>query len=358
MKKLTSLIIGCLVWGFASLQAQVVTVNASIDSLQILIGDQAKVKLQVALDSDKSAVFPNYKDTLIKGVEILEELRPDTQWINGGKRMQITRQYVVTSFDSALYYLPPMEVKVEDKSYKSNPLALKVLSIPVDTLHTDQFFGQKPLMDVPFKLSEWYGLMASIPAMVLLAWLIFFLVKKQRDDQPIIRHIKVEPKLPPHVVAMKEMELIKQERTWSNENAKEYYTKLTDTLRVYIKDRFGFNATEMTSSEIIDQLINHKDKEAVKELKELFQTADLVKFAKHLPLINEKDANLLSAIDFINETKEEVDPNFKPEAGEIIVEEKLSPREKKLLEMGIGASVLLFLFLLVYVIQVIKDAFF
>ena len=65
----------------------------------------------------------------------------------------------------------------------------------------------------------------------------------------------------------------------------------------------------MTSSEIIDKLLEMNDKNAISDLRILFQTADLVKFAKHNPLMNENDANLINAIDFINETKEKEDEN-------------------------------------------------
>ena len=52
---------------------------------------------------------------------------------------------------------------------------------------------------------------------------------------------------------------------------------------------------EMTSSEIIDKLQEINDKESIKDLMYLFQTADLVKFAKHSPLMNENDMNLVNA---------------------------------------------------------------
>lgn len=45
-----------------------------------------------------------------------------------------------------------------------------------------------------------------------------------------------------------------------SEDQKAYYTLLTDVLRKYIKERFGFNAMEMTSSEIITRLQNENDK--------------------------------------------------------------------------------------------------
>ncbi|WP_455593086.1 hypothetical protein [Bacteroides sp.] len=315
--------------------AQSVTVEAQIDSLQILIGEQAKIQLQVAMDAKQRAVFPIYSDTLVRGVEIVEIAKPDTQYLNDRQRMLITQEYTVTSFDSALYYLPPMSVMVDNKEYKSKSLALKVYSMPVDTLHPDQFFGQKTVMKAPFVWKDWYGVIAcSLLVFPLLALLVYLIIRI-RDNKPIIRKVKVEPKLPPHQLAMREIERIKGEKIWQKGHSKEYYTELTDAIRTYIRDRFGFNALEMTSSEIIDKLLEIKDKEAVSDLKYLFQTADLVKFAKHDPQMNENDANLINAIDFINETKLAEEENKKPQPTEITVIEKRSLRVKLLLIGGI-----------------------
>ena len=106
------------------------------------------------------------------------------------------------------------------------------------------------------------------------------------------------------------------------DNRRSINTELTDAIRTYIKDRFGFNALEMTSSEIIDKLLEMNDKNAISDLRILFQTADLVKFAKHNPLMNENDANLINAIDFINETKEKKMKMPKPQPTEITIIEK------------------------------------
>ena len=302
--------------------AQSVTVEAKIDSLQILIGEQAKVQLQVAMDAKQRAIFPAYTDTLVRGVEIIETVKPDTQFLNDRQRMVITQEYIITSFDSALYYLPPMPVTVDGKVYNSKALALKVYSMPVDTLRPDQFFGQKSVMKAPFAWEDWYGLIAcSFLALPLLGLLIYLIVRI-RDNKPIIRKIKVEPKLPPHQAAMKEIERIKTEKVWQKGQSKEYYT--------------GFNALEMTSSEIIDQLLEMNDKEAISDLKLLFQTADLVKFAKHNPQMNENDANLINAIDFINETKQLEEENQKPQPTEITIIEKRSLRVKAMLICGIA----------------------
>ncbi|ADV44250.1 hypothetical protein [Bacteroides helcogenes] len=336
MKRLL-LLITLLVAVMGRMSAQSVTVDATIDSLQILVGEQAKIKLQVALDAGKRAIFPVYTDTLIHGVEIIDVAKPDTQLLNDGRRSLITQEYTVTSFDSALYYLPPMEVMVDNKLYRSKALALKVYSMPVDTLHPDQFFGPKTVMQVPFMWEDWYVAIACVLLFVPFLLLLIYFVKRIRDNKPIIRKVKVEPKLPPHQLAMQEIERIKNEKAWQKGLSKEYYTELTDAIRIYIKERFGFNALEMTSSEIIDKLLEINDKGAISDLRELFWTADLVKFAKHNPMMNENDANLINAIDFINETKMEEDQNVKPQPTEITIIEKRSLRTKILL----GASIVL-----------------
>lgn len=352
MKRYLLLIVLLGMWAGLTVSAQSVTVDATCDSLHILIGEQTKIKLQVSMDTGCRLQLPVYKDTLVRGVEIVEVAKPDTQLLNGGKRSLITQEYTVTSFDSALYYLPPMEVLVDKQPYRSKALALKVYydqPVPLDEENPEQFFGPKTIMRAPFVWEDWYGVFACVVLFIPLVFLLVYLIKRFFDNKPIIRKVKVEPKLPPHQLAMQEIERIKSEKIWQKGQSKEYYTELTDAIRVYIKDRFGFNALEMTSTEIIEQLLQVKDKAAIADLRELFQTADLVKFAKHNPLMNENDANLLSAIDFINETKEIEEPDAKPQPTEITIIEKRPLRIKICLGIGIAALVAALVGALIYV---------
>lgn len=335
-----------------------VTVDASIDSLQLLIGEQAKIKLQVSMNANQKLQLPLLRDTLVTGVEILDIAKPDTQLLNENKRWLISQEYTITSFDSALYYLPPFEVLVDNQAYRSKALALKVYSIPVDTLHPDQFFGPKDIREVPIIWEDVAPLVYSAVIMLILGALAVFFVIRFRDNKPIIKIIKVEPKLPPHQVAMKKIEEIKADKQIQREDPKLYYTELTEAIRTYIKERFGFNAMEMTSSEIINRLLEEKDPQSISDLKLLFETADLVKFAKHAPMMNENDMNLVNAIDFINQTKVEEDPNAKKEPTEIRVEEKRSKQGRialmcSIAVAGIGALVCLYM-----VVRHIIDLFF
>lgn len=306
---LNSFVVSLLFLSPLSSKSQVV-VEAAIDSVEMLMGEQVHVTVTVTMKNGKKAEFPVFKPAqqLIPGIEVLKSQELGVKERDNGF---VDRQvvYTLTSFDDTLYYLPPFVVKVDGKSYKSESLALKVVGIEVDTTHVDTFFGPKNVQDNPFQWSEWSLLFwLSVVAMLLMI-ICFFVYQLLRDNKPIISHIHIVSRLLPHQKAMKEIEQIKADRMQNSENAKEYYTRLTDTLRKYIEERYGFCAMEMTTGEIIDRLerVFSEEKQTAdimkQELYQLFTTADLVKFAKYSTLINENDANLVSAIDFINQTK-------------------------------------------------------
>ena len=314
-----------------------VTVNASIDSLQLLIGEQAHVKIEVSCPVDADLVMPTYpNNVLMEGIEILGEVKTDTQYLNKRRQMMVTQAYTVTSFDTAFYYIPPFEVLVDSQAYASDPLALMVMTFDVDTANVEAIFPIKDIMKCPITLVEVLPFSGSIVLVIVLGFLIPYLIRRYRDNKPILRRVTIAPKLPPHQVALTEMERIKGEKSWQRDDVKQYYTELTDALRVYMEERFGFNAMEMTSDEIIAQLNELPDKEWIGELRELFQMSDLVKFAKYKPLINENDMNLINAIDFINKTKVEVVVPAEPQVQEIVVKEGRTKQAKILIICGIA----------------------
>ena len=328
-----------------------VSVEAVIDSIQIFVGQQAHVTLTATAKENAKVEFPQFKpmEYITPGVEVLDrrELEQKAQDNGFVSRSMV---YTMTSFDDTLYYIPPMTVKIDGKPYESKSLALKVLTIEVDTLHAEQFFGPKDVQDNPFQWSDWsLPFWLSVLMLVLLA-AAYYLYLRLRDNKPIISHIRIVKRLLPHQKAMKEIEQIKADKMVTSENSKEYYTKLTDTLRKYIEERYGFNAMEMTSSEIIEKLMASQDQKALDELRQLFTTADLVKFAKYSTLINENDANLVNAIDFINQTKLEnvpVEETVKPQLSE---EDQRSQKTRRVLKYFITAIAVACLAIFGYVV--------
>ena len=287
-----------------------VSLTAKLDSVQMLIGQQDGLELQVTMPKGSRLQWPQLPDgaEIMHNVEMVRTQGTDTMELNDGKMLQITRRYIITAWDSSLYLLPALKVKVNGRDYLSKQLAIKVLTLDVDTLHKDQFFPPRPIQNQPFCWDDWKGVVYSGIAVVLLIGICIYLWRRIKSGKPVFRLVRHRKKLPPHQVALTEIEHIKEERSWATGDSKEYYTQLTDTLRRYIQERFGFSAMEMTSQEIIQQLHDNGDEQSLNELREIFSMADLVKFAKWSPQINENDANLLSALHYVNETKQEVDP--------------------------------------------------
>ncbi len=327
------------------------TVEQRIDSLQLLIGSQTTLHLKVSAKRGQKVVMPSFKPSqqLVSGVEVVGQSDEDIRDI-GDERIQVSRDYVLTSFDENVYAIPALDVQVNGKKFHGNPLALKVLTVPVDTVHSNQFYPPKDVQDNPFLWSEWSGIFWLSILLLFVCAAIGYLLLRLKQNKPIITRFRIVRRVPAHEKAMSEINAIKQQRTVNRETQKEYYTRLTNTLREYIESRFGFNAMEMTSAEIIDRLHEAGDQKMMDELKVLFRTADLVKFAKYETLVNENDANLVNAINFIDQTKTD----------EVLTEEKVAPAlseedqksrsQRRLIKILMWAAGLAAVALLVYVI--------
>ncbi len=330
-----------------------VKVESNLSAVEMLVGQQVQITVAATADKDANVVFPQ-EATFPMGVEFMGAIEmPDEETDNGQLRRQ--RGYVITSFEDTLYYLPPMTVKVNDQDYQTNQLALKVLTVEVDTTNYENYFGPKDVQDNPFMWEEWsLSFWLSILMVVLLA-IAYYLYLRLRDNKPVIARIRIVKRLLPHQKAMKAIEEIKAERMVTAEDPKEYYTRLTDALRKYIEERYGFSAMEMTSSEIIERLMASGDQQSLAELSQLFQTADLVKFAKYSTLINENDANLVSAVDFINKTKIETPVAEQQVKPLLTKEEERSQKSRKVLKISIALLLAVSMMLFVYVVYSVYD---
>lgn len=339
------ILIACALLGFAQSGVEV-----KIEPIEMMIGEQAQVTVTVQAPEGAKVEMPTFqpRQQIVAGVEVIATQRTDDR----------TLLLTLTSFDGNLYYLSPFKVKVNGKTVESKSLALKVVEVEVDTTKLDKFFGPKDVQDNPFQWSDW-KLSFWLSVLILVLWAVaYYLYLRLRDNKPIIARIKIVKRLLPHQKAMKEIEQIKADKMVASEDQKEYYTKLTDTLRKYIEERYGFSAMEMTSSEIIARLTSSGDQQSLDELRRLFMTADLVKFAKYSTMINENDANLVNAIDFINQTKQENQPTeevIKPQLSE---EDQRSQKTRRVLKCIIWTvctiSILLFCLVVYSVYQLLN----
>ncbi|MDR1161304.1 MAG: hypothetical protein LBK45_03100 [Tannerellaceae bacterium] len=283
--------------------AQRTLIDVQIDSAAILIGEQTILHLTVTTDKDKNVQVVIPGDTLMRGVEVLTFSKPDSSVIENN-RLLIKQDILITSFDSALYLLPPLKVIDGLDTVYSNQVALKVSTLPVDTDNPEDFFDIKEIWKPPFVLADYYPWIFGVLVALFLICVVGYIIQRMRNQKPLTPFRREAPKLPPHEQAIMELNRIKQRKLWQQGRNKEYYTSITEILRHYIVARFGINAMEMTSGEILDIIKRNSDATSVYEnLKQILQLADFVKFAKWNPLPDENDLTLMNAYLFVNQTR-------------------------------------------------------
>ena len=296
-------------------KSQNVIFNAYFDSLDIdtkemRIGEHARFIVELGIDSGYE-VEVQIPDALTADIEVLDKKIYRSTDAKG--RETYRNECVITSFlYDTLQVIPPVIAKVNDDIYYTNSTNLLVNSVPIDTVNLKNIKGYRPVWEVGLTWNEYrdtvYLSFLLLVLLALLAWIVIRYI----NNKPIIRIVREKPRKPSHFTALQKMDEIKGDKTLHGEDGvKDYYTRLTDALREYMQNRFKFNATDMTTAEIIDNLLRFNDKEAIREVQELLQVADLVKFAKFKPTQYENDCYLNNAVEFVNATKNVDEENQK-----------------------------------------------
>lgn len=287
------------------------TIKAQISADSILIGDQVEFSLSAKVGNKQNVRFPLLVDTLVTGIELLHFPVIDT--VKCGKdSLALNYRVSITSFDEGYYRIPPYQLVVEEGEQRdtvsTKPIYFLVNTIAPDSTILDIYDIKQPLRE-PITFAEvapWaFG---GLLVVALVVFLIYYIIRR-RQNKPIFFPLK--PKEPAHIIALRKLNGIKEQKQWQSDDAKGYYSLLTDVLRQYMELRFGINAMEQTTHEIISSLqpVEGIEKELLHELFETLSLADLVKFARFTSSYQEKEAALTFAFRFVEETKEEEKPD-------------------------------------------------
>ena len=295
------LLVVCLLAGFTA-GAQQTLIDVKVDTADILVGEQTTLHVTVTTDPNRRIIIPLPSDTLMTGVEVLSVSDADSTVADG--RLVIRRDILVTSFDSSLYLLPPFIAIDGADTIASNQVALKVSTVPVDVDNPEKFYDIKDVWQPPFVLADYYPWIFGVLTALFLICVIGYLVQRYRRHRSEVPVKPAEPELPPYETAIRELDSIKDQKLWQQGLNKEYYTQVTDTLRRYISRRYGVNAMEKTSEEILAIIERESDEHTVYDtLRQVLRLSDYVKFAKLHPLPDENDESMRNAYLFVNQTK-------------------------------------------------------
>ena len=206
---------------------------------------------------------------------------------------------ILAPFEEGTYRLPDIPVLKDQDTLIFSGLEMEVKTMPVDTA-TFEIHDIKGQINYPVTFKEvlpW--VLGGLAAAGLIALLVWLVIRARRRKAEALK-----PKEPAYIVALRELDKYRSDKYWAPERQKAFYSGITDALKAYMDDRFGVDAPEMTTAELFAALKNDKDitPQMYGDLKELFERADFVKFAKYIAPDEDNSKALPLAVSFVTTT--------------------------------------------------------
>lgn len=255
-------------------------VSIKTDTTAIKIGEQ--IQLKIAVNEISNVIFPKLQLDSLGKVEVLEVLPIDTL------KNRLEKKYILTSFDSGQYVLPKQLVIINHQKFFTDSLLITVSTVKIDTLK-QQMFPIKSIKKEPKTFDDYrYLLWWLIPILILVAAILYVIFrKKEKIEKPTVIIAPIQEAL----LRLKELD---EKHLLQQNKIKIYYSELTDIVRTYIEKDINIPALESTTNELIETINDFNEssnlgisKETIEQLNKVLQSADLVKFAKSKPIVNE-----------------------------------------------------------------------
>ncbi|MBQ8071506.1 MAG: hypothetical protein IJ202_11725 [Bacteroidales bacterium] len=276
----------------------------------VLIGDQLwyGVLLKDVAEGTLFAMPEVKQGKLLENVEMVSPWVADTVAVTKIKKTKL-RTYdiefkaLITSFEEGEYELPPIPVQRmmpagQVDTLVFNPQNLSVRTIPIDeeTFEPHDIKGQ---IRYPLTFAELLPWIAGIwlLALIVIVAVCLWMMKKEKGEE---KEVAVEA---PHIRALRKLDALRGNKYWAPEKQKYFYSEVTDAVREYMVARYDIPAMEMTTAEIFSA-VRGKDipSDMAKDLKDLFERSDFVKFAKYTATDEDNASAVPLAVKFVMET--------------------------------------------------------
>ena len=255
---------------------------ATLEADTIALGDQTTLSIRNALN------YPSAEMLSSGGIVALG------QTFDTATRTQLT---VITSFEPGVHAI---------RLSPDDSLLLFVTDVEVDTASMEPR-DIMPLERIPYSFWEIFRWILLALAVAAIAFGIWWLTTHRKAVQQLLGISEPVDTRTPEERALQSLEELRRKQLWQSGKSKEYHTELTDAVRLFIEEATGIRATEMTSDETVEA-ISGQWPVASGQLKDIFTTADLVKFAKSEPLPHEHERSMTEAVEFVKQLWQLVKP--------------------------------------------------
>lgn len=291
-----------------------VEVRASVDRAVATTGDLITFRVEVDYDPAWEVRIPE-AGSEIAGFRIVDLGADEARESRG--RVIASRYYRLRADLVGSYVLPPvtvayrpgpaMEPAAESPSEAAAPwseartseIFVEVESVLPAAGEAQDIRDLKPLRDVrrrPPWLWIGLGVLAAMVLVLAAAWW----VERRRRRPPLV------PARPAHEIAFEALAALRATDFEDPRAVRRFYFRISEAIRAYVEGRFGCNATDLTTEEILVwlDLGEGPDETQGGQLERFLLDTDQVKFAHREPTEQDIESTYERALSFVEATRE------------------------------------------------------
>ena len=272
-----------------------IQIETQVDTTVFKIGEKIDFYIKVSSDNNYNIRFSEKPNFL--PFEVLDSFNQDT--ISDNDKISILKKYSLINFEPGEFWIPPQRILFNNSIKLSDSLLIVINDVEVDTVKQN-LYNIKPIIPVRRNYTNILSLIFFL--LLLLSAIWYFLKNRSKEN---LHNYSIDKKSF-YEIAIHRINKLSNISPKNQNEFKEFYTNLVDSLREYLESQFQIPAMESTSGELLIRIKvfseNKKyniENKRLKDLEKLFSKSDLIKFAKSLPSKNELANDIKTISSFI-----------------------------------------------------------
>jgi hypothetical protein len=264
------------------------TVGASLDKSEAHVGDRLGLTVSAVA---KAGIAVTLGQKLGK-LELLDRNDGDRNGRDLGDGRRAHRFVLgVAAYETGEIEVPPLEVtyitpKGEARTVRTEPLTLTIRPLLSGEEANPEAQPERPARSAwvedrrVVRVLKWGGIGLGSLLVLAIAALLLRRALKRRAPAPVVA--AAVPSRPADAVAMEKLAALRARGQFEVDGYRPFYFALTEIVREYLGARYRFDALDMTTTELLDELgrrAAHLTSDGA-EVPRFFAACDLVKFAK------------------------------------------------------------------------------
>jgi len=254
--------------------------TTEVDTTHVTVGDRVTLAVTVEHAPSSRVTWPDSLD--LTPFEVLESTAGLDEGAGGLARSRLVLS--LTAFELGQLEIPSFDVAVtaadgSEETLATNPVGVEVASVGAD--ESGDIRDIRGPLEIPLgalRLALW------ILLPLLVAGLLWVLARRLRPKREAARSVPAQPPRPAHDIALEALAALERSPLLERGQVKEYHIEASDILRTYVGARFGVDALEMTTHEVLSALASTgANGRFLEGLGAFLDQCDLVKFAKVRP---------------------------------------------------------------------------